>query len=67
MKLISYIKVRVRLKVHHPDNVLDQIRLYLVVYIIIEGHSRTGINFKQPWFHIIVNDYIETKKFKTAI
>ena len=47
--------------------VLDQRRLDQVVDFAIDRHGWARIHLKEPGFKILVEHYVESEKFKTAL
>ena len=51
----------------HLDDVLDQVRLYLAIYVVINRHSWTGVDLYQPGLLILIHHDVKAKQLETTV
>lgn len=64
---VAILPVFVALKVAQVDGVPDECWLDQAVDIGLHRHSRTRVDFDQPWFHLVIQHYVKAQDFKTTL
>ena len=54
-------------KVEHLDNMLDQVRLDLAIYVVINRHGWTGVDLYQPGLLILIHHDVKAKQLETTV